>query len=277
VRLKSGGVVCLKKCAPTELFAQRLSVALGVRTAGMRLIMDDDEGLRTSLHNAAVAAHELSGDGIASIIALHQFSRYEWLAALEYLDGFGMMGLPAHKYLVGVDADAGLWHGLGRLMGFDALVNNFDRLPLAWKNDGNLENVMLGSTAGQVIGIDQAVNPITHPEGLERYCCAVKQVLQEAMDGAGQRFALVQEVTHNNTGVQLTAEQVAAMRRGCLEFATEVVDLHAAGRFDAVLTGIHSEVSAAFQGRSGSDDRAAVEMVLKVAAAFHEALGSGRP
>ena len=54
-------------------------------------------------------------------------------------------------------------------MAFDALVNNVDRIPLLWDNEGNTANLMLDSSS-QVIGIDQAVAPIVATGfGRQRY------------------------------------------------------------------------------------------------------------
>merc|ERR1712062_927972 len=106
--------------------------------------------------------------------------RRSWrLAILEYIDGVPMMGVPAHEHLTHARGDPVLWLQLGRLMAFDMLINNFDRLPLAWSNEGNLGNIMLGSRLEPVVGIDQCVNPITHPAGLSCYLQRVRQVVQE--------------------------------------------------------------------------------------------------
>ena len=80
---------------------------------------------------------------------------------------------------------------LGRLMAFDMLINNFNRLPLAWSNDGNLGNVMLSSRLGPVVGIDQCVNPIRHTAGLSIYMQRVRRTIEEARDGPVRAFTAV--------------------------------------------------------------------------------------
>merc|ERR1712113_1291903 len=125
------------------------------------------------------------------------------------------MGLPAHHYLQSVrgekKADT-LWRELGRLMAFDTLINNFDRLPLAWSNEGNLGNVMLGSSLGVVVGIDQSVAPISHPVGLSAYLQRVRQVVCEARDGQGRAFAAVNASINTNTATELDASELALIR-----------------------------------------------------------------
>ena len=62
---------------------------------------------------------------------------YDSLAVMEYVDGVPMIGIPDHQHISAV-RERTLWVQLGRLMAFDMLINNFDKLPLAWSNDGNL-------------------------------------------------------------------------------------------------------------------------------------------
>merc|ERR1712176_290352 len=169
------GVVCVKRCSPLEFFAQKLAAALSVRTASMRPVHGGAEqvAIQAAISNLR-DRHEKGGYIAARPGAL--------LTVMEFVDGFVMMGIPAHNYLRKNENGKPPWYELGRLMGFDMLINNFDRLPLCWGNDGNLCNVMLGSRSGAVVGIDQAVNPITHEDGRKDYLARVGRAAVEARD-----------------------------------------------------------------------------------------------
>ena len=67
---------------------------------------------------------------------------------MEYIsDGFSLCHVPAEECPVALSASHGLGQArlwsLGRVLAMDMLVNNFDRFPLVWDNEGNAGNVML--------------------------------------------------------------------------------------------------------------------------------------
>mmetsp|Transcript_97029 Transcript_97029/g.274168 ORF Transcript_97029/g.274168 Transcript_97029/m.274168 type:complete len:539 (+) Transcript_97029:86-1702(+) len=244
------GVICAKNCSPTELFAQRLASALGVRTAGVRVLSSggapsEQVSFREHVRRAAVS----SGEEMHAM----KIMRSRHLSVMEFVDGFSMMGMDAHKHLQELQRSgaASVWQDLGRLMALDMLINNFDRLPLAWGNDGNLGNVLLGSSLGPVVGIDQCVAPITHAEGLRKYTLRVREAVVEARDGEAKAFAAVKEAVYNNTAVELTAADFAGVRRGCLDLATEVAGLVDAGGMDRILDDVSKEVHETFASAGG--------------------------
>jgi len=72
---------------------------------------------------------------------------------------------------------------IGRILAYDVLINNWDRLPLIWDHDGNLENLLFTSNPDKpVIGIDQSVQSIQqklHPENYTKYKNRVIKLLKE--------------------------------------------------------------------------------------------------
>jgi len=162
------------------------------------------------------------------------------LSIMEFLDGCGMMGLAAHALLQQQGGSA-MWYDLGRLVAFDMLINNFDRLPLAWTNEGNLSNLMLGSSCGPVVGIDQSITPM-HAEGLRLYASRVRQAVVEARDGEAGAFGAVRQAVYNNTAIELTHEEVGSLRSGCLDFVSEVVRLSGTGELEESLQRVAYEV-----------------------------------
>lgn len=247
LRLPSG-VACIKKFCPMELMATRLSESLGVRTARLRVLVPGCPEKRPAC--TALSSFRDWDDSSQA----RKAARAPILSVMEFADGCVMMGLPAHQLLCGKDAFSdlpGLWHALGRLAAFDILINNFDRLPLVWSNDGNLGNVMLGSRGGAVVGIDQAVHPINHVEGLENYKERVRKLVIALRGESDACLKGVQEAVFNNTAATLGQTELAAVRAGALEFLRNAAAL-------SDLDGVLDEVcGAVFRESAFKDDPAA--------------------
>lgn len=244
------GAVCVKGGAMSvgDLFAQRLASALGVRTASMRVVPgteDENVSIRRAMRTVAADDEELM------TLVRYKMRRGD-LAVVEFVNGCVMMGLPANQHLQQVDC--GTWRELGRLMAFDMLLNNLDRLPLAWTNDGNLGNVMLGSSQGAVVGIDQSVHPISHPDGLLRYLDRVREAALEARDGEGRHFEAVRSAIATNTAVTPGTEALQSLRGGCLELLASVVRLEASAGLDTVLSAVSSDALSAFAHAAEIDE-----------------------
>lgn len=254
------GAVCVKggDCSVTELFAQRLATALGVRGAEVRVVpatSEENWAMRVALRGCAEKqrlADKWSGDGFSQLMLRVQKNLSKTnLAVMEFIGGCVLMGLPANQVLFQADGETrhGIWRQLGRLMALDLLLNNLDRLPLAWTNDGNLGNVML--RGHEVVGIDHAVHPILHPEGLQRYLDRVREAALEARDGGAKHFGAVAATILTNTGVELAADEVQSLRGGCLELLRQVLQKEASGELEQVLTAVSAECLRAFPKEEG--------------------------
>merc|ERR1712232_852973 len=227
------GAICLKaeNCSPSMLFAHRLASLLGVRTAGVRVVSENHQesnAIRCALDSAipTVKDHKLQ---------VWRARRAAAMMVMEFIPGCGMIGIPAHMYLQKHRKTGALFHGLGRLMAYDLLINNFDRLPLAWSNDGNLANIMLSSSSVGVVGIDQSVVPITHPEGLRNYCARVRKVCADICGGQGASFKAVKEAVYNNTAIELSPHELEQLRCGSLEFLKEIAKLYSSGKMEEII------------------------------------------
>jgi len=264
------GTVCVKgaELRAGELFAQLLATALGVRTAQLRVVGPHEpeiKSVRGGLQRATPLEEE------------HGMKRWKLascdsLAVMEYVDGVPMMGMPAHQH-IGAVRERTLWVQLGRLMAFDMLINNFDRLPLAWSNDGNLGNVMLSSRLGPVVGIDQCVNPIRHAAGLSTYLQRVRRAIEEARDGPARAFTAVKIAILNNTAIDLDDVEVRGLCDGCVELLTEVSRLSTSGELEQKLFAISSEVDRSFVAPDTSSEAAlCCDLVRGVVATVRDAL-----
>lgn len=237
----AAGALCVKveACKPEALFAQRLANALNIRTPWMRAVLpasSEHAAITSALYNTVPTFED-------DRLQLSRSKRCQGYTVMEYVDGCSMMGMPAHEYLKQEMHNAELWHGLGKLLGLDLLINNFDRMPLAWSNDGNLANIMLGSRMSMAVGIDQSVQPITHPSGLQDYLSRVSAACLEARDGYGKSFERVKQSVYNNTLIEMSATEVSSLRQGCLDLVTEVVRLASSGEIESILEDISKDVS----------------------------------
>lgn len=238
------GAVGIKRMKPEELFAQRLAAALGVRVAALRPLgpQDDETGtLRQCLQKLAPAVCDDNWLQVRKILS------YPYLSLVEFVDGFGMMGIQAHNHLLQARTDnSSHWFELGRLMAFDMLINNFDRVPLAWMNDGNLANVMLGSRLGSVVGIDQAVAPITHKQGMLTYLQRIQRTVLEVRKEELGVLAAVKNAIYVNTAVELSTDEIRRLCDGCIDFVEHAVRQAGDGQLSGQLAEIADEVSCAF-------------------------------
>eukprot|EP01094_Clydonella_sp_ATCC50884_P004026 TRINITY_DN1310_c0_g1_i4.p1 TRINITY_DN1310_c0_g1~~TRINITY_DN1310_c0_g1_i4.p1 ORF type:complete len:598 (-),score=192.28 TRINITY_DN1310_c0_g1_i4:262-2055(-) len=65
-------------------------------------------------------------------------------------------------------SEHGRMHAMGCVIGFDMVINNWDRIPFAWNNFGNAGNLLVRPD-GTMVSIDQAVGVITNDENRTVY------------------------------------------------------------------------------------------------------------
>lgn len=277
----AAGAICVRgsNWNPGELFAQRLSTLLGVRTALDRVVHPKDSESKA----IRCAVQSAKPDTEDSRLKLNLIFKAESLTVLQYVDGIVMMGVPAHEHLKQLSARSPLWYQIGRLAAFDMLINNFDRFPLVWSNCGNLGNVMINSSLGAVTGIDQCVQEITHPTGFTNYLSRVRQAVAEARGAPGKAFEAIKTAVYNNTAIELSASEMGEVRTGVLDFIAEVVSLMESGEFEEILRSVSEDVADVFArapvalGESGFKQDPTLrfcDFVRHVAVAAKEALQS---
>jgi len=267
------GAICVKSSdsSPEELFSQRLATAFGVRTAQMRIVLPAD----TEIAAVWRALHQAEPMEEHHRLKLQILCRTRPFVVMEYIDGHPMMGVLAHEQLKNIDASSQFWHELGRLMAFDMLINNFDRMPLAWSNEGNLGNVMIASSSSFVVGIDQCIRAITHPTGMKNYldkiCRMVALIHTEPM----KAYAPVKAAINNNTGIEIDAQRIGGLRAGSMGFFWEIVHLISSGKFEDVLNDVSKQVANVCpQSGAGTSDPTPVccDFVRAVAQTIQKAL-----
>jgi len=105
-------------------------------------------------------------------------------------------------------------HQLGSLIALDCVLNNVDRAPAIWHNDGNLSNVMV--TVEGVVGIDQQVNAISDASGKERYLKSLADFCGESAQGSTTTASAKRIATaiQDNCGVELDETSLQTILQG---------------------------------------------------------------
>jgi predicted amidohydrolase len=115
-----------------------------------------------------------------------------------------------------------LLFNIGRMLAFDAFINNNDRIPAVHNNDGNVNNVLI-SPGGQLLMIDTCIVSIDpnnkYSKGLfAKYITKVKEWLKVMYTGSDEEviaaLARVREFTLNETGKVLTDASLLLIRDG---------------------------------------------------------------
>lgn len=175
---QSGRLLCVKPQrleAKGELLASLLADALEIRTARLHILPVSEEIL-SHLRRAKleIGDHQLHVE--KKILA-----DAKYLGLVEFVQGPIMEGEDFVGHFRNRDDNVErFWRQAGRLAAFDCLINNLDRLPLIWENDGNLKNLMMDFPEGKlsVVGIDQAVRGISSETGLAKYLCSLQELLR---------------------------------------------------------------------------------------------------
>mmetsp|Transcript_53549 Transcript_53549/g.128976 ORF Transcript_53549/g.128976 Transcript_53549/m.128976 type:complete len:232 (-) Transcript_53549:430-1125(-) len=150
----------------------------------------------------------------------------EFVAVVEFVPGIVLQGLPGQQALG--QGPQQLLQELGELIALDCLLNNVDRVPAIWQNEGNLSNVMIVS--GSVVGIDQQVNPITNPAGSQKFIDTLSGFCQDVFQGrtSAAAVARVHAALELNCGFSLSEEAAGWLLAGVASGFRRIAERRAA-------------------------------------------------
>jgi len=150
--------------AAAEFLAVQVAKTLGVPVADIRMLRWVDEEF-ASLQNLLQPSPDISQAKLSTLLKIRMHQRgSEFVGVLDFIPGISVQGPEFHAQLSEMEPPKRdhFWFQVGEIVAFDALINNVDRVPLLWDNEGNTANLMLRSDSADasVVGIDQAVTAI---------------------------------------------------------------------------------------------------------------------
>lgn len=142
-----------------------------------------------------------------------------WLLS-EWVNGVGAY----EKKTSDLDV-SGLLHQLGRIAAVDCSLNNWDRLPAAHVNSGNITNWLIGSD-GIVFPIDQSVSRITSQAGKLEYLKNIKLLVAEVRSASpGPCCQRLKAHFEEQCGWQINLSDFSAFLKGMDEMIPKLIKL----------------------------------------------------
>lgn len=118
---------------------------------------------------------------------------------------------------------------LGAIVTFDLLLNNWDRYPCVWKNEGNPKNIMFSVENIEAIGIDNSCYSIDKKiakENYESYLASVEGFLKEmSADGNRVYTSKVRNFICNMTNFDIEEKGTSLFIQGAKETALRIAQL----------------------------------------------------
>jgi len=160
------------------------------------LLLHDHFGIKTPKFKAITRQHEawkkienIKSDKALRFSFMDQSSRrrldgmvkYQQFLLLEYIPAKPLHSLGEWVKLLEVHPDSGVGHPLyqiGQASAIDLIINNWDRIPSFWKNQGNPGNIIVKEN-GDVVVIDQIVSPVTSDTDSKTHFDKVSKFLDE--------------------------------------------------------------------------------------------------
>ncbi|XP_065182761.1 uncharacterized protein LOC135813598 isoform X2 [Sycon ciliatum] len=201
-----------------ELFAARVAKAVGVAVPEMRMTaytQPEWRRLQQRLKAIAKSHHKAK--------VQKELDR-PYILIMQFVKGVPLAMLTPDKAREAFTSTNShcLFFGLGRILALDMLMNNWDRLPVLWENEGNPNNIIF-SPHGVAWGIDQAltsINPHTFATGVAKYIGKLRSFLKSVIEAEDptQSLGVVLDQIKMFTGYTVADQRTACtyIRHGLL-------------------------------------------------------------
>jgi len=148
---------------------------------------------------------------------------------MEFMDGVDFEHLGDLERLL-LSGEGTIVKEIGHIIAFDMFINNWDRLPIVWQNEGNLGNLFVQNVdKGKIVGIDQAVtciHPVVNKVGYENYIERVRAFLDEittSPDKESSQMKKFRELIVTSTGFDII--KTIEIQKGVMEMILRVSQL----------------------------------------------------
>eukprot|EP00479_Gromia_sphaerica_P007627 TRINITY_DN260_c0_g1_i1.p1 TRINITY_DN260_c0_g1~~TRINITY_DN260_c0_g1_i1.p1 ORF type:complete len:362 (-),score=67.14 TRINITY_DN260_c0_g1_i1:80-1165(-) len=177
------------------------------------------------------------------LIRLHKLRLFSPCVMMEFLPGIALDKIPGDQLSEIFKKFPDIPRQIGGILAFDVIVNNWDRLPLIWSNEGNLGNLIINLETGIVHGIDQQLTGINNEEQTNRYLERVKAVMleTESKDSVGEHFLNIQKCFEDSASYLLTTEELLSMQSGVHERFTRIKEILVGGCLEELKSQVLSD------------------------------------
>ena len=171
--------------------------------------------------------------------AIERVGLRKFLVLMEFIEsGIGLRYIDPKEASFYLSAEESSGHDclktIGMCIGFDLLINNWDRLPIAgiWNNEGNLRNLLLKKVGEKVdiCLIDQTITVIVDETKRQEYVDKVKDLVQQIFTNTSEKsvesLSTVQEAILLNTAFDIGPKGLKAIEEGMKEGLSMLVKLN---------------------------------------------------
>jgi ankyrin repeat protein len=231
-----------------ELFAGQLARALGIRAPQMRILTFLDKEWMFLMSAMAAFAGSVKQNEMVTATVTHRLGQVVLL--MEFIPGVRMLtgenAAPATEVL----GDTQNLRHLGKIIAFDMLINNTDRFPVVWDNEGNLGNLLFDES-GAIVAIDQmliAIDSENENPLLQKYLDRVDGFLAKvcgaaSADAAAPALKPIQDFIRQATGFDVLEAGCVCIAEGVRETVDTISQIT-----PAHLSAIHEHVIGVLPG-----------------------------
>jgi hypothetical protein len=240
---QSGGTVVVKGSPDIvkEVFASRLAAMVGVLAPDVRVLDYRNPTNEWKIMKTQIKEFTTKENRDADLTKAQKVLKRAFLIVMEVFLGTDLEKIrrQAAQDLFIMDESKSpkqikntkrLLRQLGKLVAFDMLCNNWDRLPVIWDNEGNLRNIRvehIGVDEPNIVALDNTITCIipdnfnTYEEKL-RDCLAA---LTTDVNAEYKGYKTVREVLSFTSSVDFTEREIREMQIGTLEGIIEIAKL----------------------------------------------------
>jgi len=220
--LTADGVVVVKGATSIvqQLFATEMSFWFGLKSPKVRMV----EYTQREYEN--ITENLIRVSSTVDKIKLEKELNRSFFMVMEFVPGRRLEELPKEMLDI-VMRDREVLQDIGRLILFDLFTNNSDRLPCIWKNEGNLDNVLVAIHFGYSINAN--LHPIDHgifciprfsqKQNFEQYKRDVREFLQKVYDNVNVPHPSTEKIRNLISiacGVPITQEIITEIQKGII-------------------------------------------------------------
>jgi len=210
--------------------------------------------------------------------------KYQQFHLMELIEGLPLHSLGNPQEALAVtdkEESTQVLFKIGQISAVDAILNNWDRIPSFWKNQGNGGNILI-TTKGEVVAIDHIVSPILqeteankHFEKLSHFLDDFIFLENEPSNDEPFKFELGDDVSGvsnprhrvaaffiNTTGVDIGKTGILHFRKGFTSMTKTLATLEKQDIED-LYSQAWREICSEFTEIIGMSDPAEVEFIMK--------------